>query len=44
MGLRPHEVRDLIRRGLWPQHPTDEERGMLNCYVPSLIWFLRRMQ
>lgn len=36
MGLRPHEVRDLIRRGLWPQHPTDEERGM-PCSIPSFV-------
>ena len=27
LGLRPHEIRDLIRRGLWPRHPTDEDRG-----------------
>lgn len=27
LGLRPHEIRDLMRRGLWPRHPTDEERG-----------------
>ncbi|XP_059353066.1 uncharacterized protein LOC130688934 isoform X4 [Daphnia carinata] len=28
LGLRPHEIRDLIRRGLWPRHPTDEDRAL----------------
>lgn len=27
LGLRPHEIRDLVRRGLWPRNPTDEDRG-----------------
>lgn len=30
LGLRPHEIRDLIRRGLWPRHPTDEDRGIFS--------------
>ncbi|XP_032790622.2 uncharacterized protein LOC116927700 isoform X3 [Daphnia magna] len=29
LGLRPHEIRDLIHRGLWPRHPADEDRVAL---------------
>lgn len=42
LGLRPHEIRDLIRRGLWPRHPTDEDRGISSLheyliFCPQLV-------
>jgi hypothetical protein len=38
LGLRPHEIRDLIRRGLWPKpHGPDEDRGTSACVSAALF-------
>jgi hypothetical protein len=38
LGLRPHEIRDLIRRGLWPKpHGADEDRGTSACVSAALF-------
>ena len=38
LGLRPHEIRDLIRRGLWPKpHGPDEDRGTFACVSAALF-------